>query len=75
MTVPIQIHYGTEDGEVISGTPPEWSLKLTQALRDAGKDAELYQYEGERHSFIGQPWFEFMGRVLRFFNRTLKLET
>ena len=35
--VPIQIHYGTDDGKVISGTPPEWSVKLTQALRDAGK--------------------------------------
>jgi dienelactone hydrolase len=72
VTAPIQIHYGTEDGEFISGTPPEWSVKLTQALRDAGKEAEMYQYEGEGHSFIGEPWFVFMGRVLRFFDRTLK---
>jgi pimeloyl-ACP methyl ester carboxylesterase len=36
--VPVQIHYGTEDGQYISGTPPEWSVKLTQALRDAGKE-------------------------------------
>ena len=70
--VPIQIHYGTEDGKVISGTPPDWSVKLTQALRDAGKQAELYQYEGERHSFIGEPWFVFMGRVLRFFDEHVK---
>ena len=70
--VPIQIHYGTEDGKVISGTPPEWSVKLTQALRDADKQAELYQYEGERHSFIGEPWFVFMGRVLRFFDEHVK---
>jgi len=60
---PIQIHYGTEDGKVLSGTPPQWSVKLTQALRDAGKDAEMYQYEGERHSFIGEPWFLFRTRV------------
>jgi len=72
VTAPIQIHYGTEDGKFISGTPPEWSVKLTQALRDAGKEAEMYQYEGEGHSFIGQPWFDFMTRVLRFFDRTLK---
>ena len=72
VTAPIQIHYGTKDGEFISGTPPEWSVKLTQALRDAGKEAEMYQYEGEGHSFIGQPWFDFMTRVLRFFDRTLK---
>jgi uncharacterized protein len=69
---PIQIHYGTDDGLVLSGTPPQWSVKLTQALRDEGKEVEMYQYEGERHSFIGEPWFVFMGRVLRFFDRTLK---
>jgi pimeloyl-ACP methyl ester carboxylesterase len=72
VTVPVQIHYGTEDGEFISGTPPQWSVKLTQGLRDAGKEAEMYQYEGEGHSFIGQPWFDFMTRVLRFFDEYLK---
>ena len=72
VTAPVQIHYGTEDGNVMSGTPPQWSVKLTQALRDAGKQAELYQYEGERHSFIGQPWFDFMTRTLRFFDQHLK---
>lgn len=69
---PVQIHYGTEDGKFLSGTPPQWSVKLTQGLRDAGKQAELYQYEGEGHSFIGQPWFDFMGRSLRFFDRYVK---
>lgn len=72
VTAPIQIHYGTKDGEFISGTPPQWSVKLTQALRDTGKEAEMYQYEGQGHSFIGQPWFDFMTRVLRFFDRYLK---
>ena len=72
VTAPIQIHYGTADGEFISGTPPQWSVKLTQALREAGKPAEMYQYEGEGHSFIGQPWFDFMTRVLRFFDKHLK---
>jgi dipeptidyl aminopeptidase/acylaminoacyl peptidase len=72
ITAPVQIHYGTDDGLVFSGTPPEWSVTLTQALRDSGRAAEMYQYEGERHSFIGEPWFVFMGRVLRFFNETLK---
>ena len=70
--VPIQIHYGTEDGKYLSGTPPQWSVKLTQGLRDAGKQAELYQYEGEGHSFIGQPWFDFMGRTLMFFDKYVK---
>lgn len=70
--VPIQIHYGTEDGKFLSGTPPQWSVKLTQGLRDAGKQAEMYQYEGEGHSFIGQPWFDFMTRTLRFFDKNVK---
>lgn len=74
VAVPIQIHYGTEDGKIISGTPPEWSVKLTQGLRDAGKYVELYEYEGERHSFIGEPWFEFMRRTLRFFDKHVKQE-
>ena len=72
VSVPVQIHYGTEDGQYLSGTPPQWSVKLTQGLRDAGKQAELYQYEGEGHSFIGQPWFDFMGRTLRFFDQYVK---
>ena len=72
VTAPIQIHYGTEDGKFFSGTPPQWSVKLTQALRDAGKHAEMYQYEGEGHSFIGQPWFDFMTRTLRFFDKYVK---
>lgn len=72
VNAPIQIHYGTRDGLVYSGTPPAWSLQLTQALRSANKEVELYQYEDEGHSFVGQPWFDFMGRVLRFFNQRLK---
>ena len=72
VTAPVQIHYGTDDGKFISGTPPEWSLKLNQGLLDAGKDVRLFRYEGESHSFIGQPWFDFMGRTLRFFDEYVK---
>jgi len=72
ITAPIQIHYGTEDGRLLSGTPPGWSIKLNQGLLDAGKQVELFQYEGQRHSFIGQRWFDFMGRTLRFFDKYLK---
>jgi len=71
VTMPIQIHSGAEDGKTLAGTPPEWSVTLTQKLRDAGKSAELYSYAGEGHSFIGQPWFDFMIRVLVFFNENL----
>jgi dienelactone hydrolase len=72
VNAPIQIHYGTNDGLVYSGTPPDWSLKLNQALLEAGKGVELFRYEGEGHSFIGQPWFDFMIRVLNFFDEHLK---
>jgi len=72
VTAPIQIHYGADDGKFISGTPPEWSVKLTSELRSANKFVELYQYDGEGHSFIGEPWFVFIRRVLRFFNANLK---
>ncbi|HMR98100.1 MAG TPA: dienelactone hydrolase family protein [Anaerolineales bacterium] len=72
INAPIQIHYGEKDGLVYSGTPPEWSLKLNQALLDAGNDVELFRYEGEGHSFVGQPWFDFMVRVLDFFDDNLK---
>ena len=72
INAPIQVHYGTDDGKSLKGTPPQWSVKLTQGLRDAGKDVELWQYAGESHSFIGQPWFDFMSRTLRFFDKYVK---
>ncbi|MGZ9223466.1 MAG: alpha/beta hydrolase family protein [Anaerolineales bacterium] len=72
ITAPIQIHYGTQDGKVLSGTPPEWSRKLNQGLLEAGKEVQLFQYEGERHSFVGPAWFDFMGRTLRFFDKYVK---
>jgi uncharacterized protein len=72
INVPIQIYYGTDDGKLLNGTPPQWSVKLTEGLRDAGKNVELVQYEGESHSFIGQPWFDFMSRTLRFFDKYVK---
>jgi len=72
VTAPIQIHYGDKDGVELNGTPPQWSVKLTQALRDAGKDVEMYGYENQGHSFVGEPWFVFMRRVLWFFDAELK---
>ncbi|MEW6084269.1 MAG: acetylxylan esterase [Chloroflexota bacterium] len=72
IAAPIQIHYGALDGLAYSGTPPEWSIELNQALLDAGKEVELFRYEGEGHSFVGQPWFDFMIRALNFFDENLK---
>ncbi len=72
VTVPVEIHYGTRDGEDFAGTPPEWSKKLYQAFLDADKPAKLFAYEGERHSFIGDAWFNFMQEVARFFDINVK---
>ena len=50
----MQIVYGTEDGKVASGTPPEWSTKMYDAFIEAGADAQLFAHQGEKHSFIGE---------------------
>lgn len=72
ITIPVQIAYGTEDGKIFSGTPPEWSTKIYEALLEAGVDAEIFAYAGEKHSFIGDPWFVFMARTQKFFDLYLK---
>jgi dipeptidyl aminopeptidase/acylaminoacyl peptidase len=74
VSVPVQIHYGTKDGAFIGGTPPDWSKKLYEGLVEAGKDAQLFGYDGERHSFIGDEWFAFMERTAQFFDKKVKGE-
>lgn len=68
---PVQIHYGTEDGQTSAGTPPEWSKKLHAALVEAGARSELYGYDGQGHSFLADSWFALMERTARFFDREL----
>jgi dienelactone hydrolase len=72
VAAPIQIHIGTADGDALGSTPPEWSYKLNQALVDAGKQVELFRYEGERHSFVGDQWLIFMSRAAAFFDQYVK---
>ncbi|MBL8099945.1 MAG: dienelactone hydrolase family protein [Anaerolineales bacterium] len=72
VSVPIQIHIGSADGDYIGSTPPEWSYKLNQALIDAGKDVELFVYNGQRHSFVGDAWLLFMNRAVEFFDEHVK---
>ena len=72
VAAPVQIHYGTEDGIVFSGTPPEWSQKAYQGFIDAEKKAELFAYEGEGHSFFADQWFAFMERSAQFFDKNVK---
>lgn len=72
VSVPVEINFGTNDGKTSAGTPPEWSRKLYQALKDAGKSAELFSYEGELHSFNGDNWIAFMERSAHFFDDYVK---
>jgi dipeptidyl aminopeptidase/acylaminoacyl peptidase len=72
VSAPVQVVYGTEDGKTSAGTPPEWSQKLYSAFVDAGVSAEIFGYQGEEHSFIGDPWFVFMGKTQLFFDKHVK---
>jgi uncharacterized protein len=72
ISAPVQINYGTEDGKTSAGTPIEWSKKLHEALLEAGKESELYAYEGEGHSFIGDAWVAVMERSAHFFDEHVK---
>ena len=72
ISVPVQIHIGSADGDYIGSTPPEWSYKLNQGLVDVGNDVELFVYDGQRHSFKGDAWLLFMDRVVSFFEEQLK---
>ncbi len=72
ISAPIEINYGTEDGRTLAGAPPDWSKKLYLALKESGKPAELFGYEGQFHSFSGDSWFAFMERSSRFFDQYVK---
>lgn len=68
VTAPVQIHYGTLDGEYLNGTPPEWSIKAYKAFVETENPVELYAYDGEGHSFLADQWWAFMERTARFFD-------
>ena len=72
LTVPVQIHYGLEDGKTTGGTPPEWSRKLFEALQKTGKPSEIFGYEKQGHSFVGDSWVAFMERSGHFFDEYVK---
>jgi dipeptidyl aminopeptidase/acylaminoacyl peptidase len=75
VTAPVEISYGTNDGQVLGSAPPEWSQKLYQAFKNAGKNAQLFAYEGEYHSFNGDAWLAFMDRTTQFFDQYVKNST
>jgi uncharacterized protein len=64
--VPVQIHHGLVD----ETCPVQWSEATAQALRDAGKEVQLFEYPGEPHRF-DQSWPTLMRRTVEFFRTRL----
>lgn len=67
ITGPIQLHHGTADHSV----PVEFSEKLDTQLKDAGKESELYIYEGDDHN-IATNVYTALDRSVNFFDKYVK---
>ena len=66
-TAPVQLHHGTADEDV----PVQWSSDTATSLRNAGREVELFEYEGEGHEF-SSAWPTVMARTLQFFDKHVK---
>ena len=64
---PVQIHHGTADASV----PFEFSEKLEQQLKEAGKPVELYIYQGDDHNLSANLGTA-LQRSVEFFDKYLK---
>jgi dipeptidyl aminopeptidase/acylaminoacyl peptidase len=64
---PLQLHHGTADESV----PLEFSQILYNELQEAGKEVELYTYEGDNHN-ISNSFSAAMTRTIQFFDQYLK---
>lgn len=62
ITEPVLIHHGTADDTC----PLEWSHETLDALKDAGVDAELIEWDGEPHAFEAA-WGESIELTAEFF--------
>lgn len=67
VTEPVLLHHGTADGTC----PISWSRATVTALQRAGKDAVLFTYPGEGHTF-GAAWPLAMRRTVAFFDEHLR---
>jgi dipeptidyl aminopeptidase/acylaminoacyl peptidase len=66
---PVQLHHGNADTTV----PVEFSENLSQELKAAGKEVELYTYNGDDHN-ISKNFSVAMRRSIEFFDRYVKQE-
>jgi len=64
---PVQLHHGTGDISV----PYAFSVTLEKEMKEAGKIAELYLYDGADHNLSG-PFSTALSRSVAFFNTYVK---
>lgn len=64
---PVQIHHGTEDGDV----PVLFSDRLNEALKNAGKEVEYFTYPGDDHNISANLGVA-LERSVAFFDKYLK---
>jgi dienelactone hydrolase len=67
VNAPVMLHHGTADTTVDSSA----SVKITEALRAAGKDVTLHLYEGGPHTFQGGQETLYLERTFSFFSERL----
>lgn len=67
-TMPVQIHHGTQDGVL----PVEWSRDLYSRMEELNLPVEYYEYPAGEHTFTGDVYAEFIGRVVAFFDEHVK---
>lgn len=64
---PLQLHHGTNDDSV----PVEFSEKLSDQMKQAGKESELFIYEGDDHNLANNLGIA-LERSVEFFDKHLK---
>lgn len=67
MSGPVQIHHGTTDEEV----PLLFAERLDEAMKKAGKEVELFVYEGDDHNLSGN-LYTALDRSIAFFDKYVK---
>lgn len=67
LSVPLQLHHGTQDAQV----PVELSRHLNEELTRLNKDVELHEYPGADHNLNGQAFGIAMRRTIDFFTKEL----
>jgi dipeptidyl aminopeptidase/acylaminoacyl peptidase len=63
----VSIHHGSADDTV----PPAWSADLCSQLLTLGKTVECFSYDGQPHTFYGDPDRLFVQRMIAFFDTYL----